>query len=127
MCRILVALLVLCAGCGFPADDVSGESVSGEHAVIVHLSGALPTDTVFELEDRLIAAIEEVGAGEFDGNEIALDGREVVLYAYGPDADALFDAMEPVLAELPPPPGSYALKRYGPANDPQSREDRVGL
>ena len=98
---------------------------TSEQAVIVHLAGPYETEVVFE--DRLIAAIEEAEAGEFDGNEIALDGSEVVLYAYGSDADALFDAMEPALAELPPLPGSYALKRSGPADDPQARTDRGEL
>jgi hypothetical protein len=118
------ALLVVCAGCG-SSDEVSRDSASGEQAVIVHLAGAVQTEAVFALEDRLIEAIEGAGAGEFDGNAIAVD--EVILYAYGPDADALFEAMEPVLAELPPLPGSYALKRYGAADDPQAQEVRVEL
>ena len=95
--------------------------------MIVHLAGPYETEAVFELEDRLIEAIEQAHAGEFDGNEIALDGSEVVLYAYGPDADALFEAMRPSLAEVEPRPGSHAIKRYGPAADPQAREARVEL
>jgi len=46
---------------------------------------------VFALEDELTAAIEQVHAGEFDGNEVG-DG-EAVLYMYGPDADALYAAV----------------------------------
>ncbi|WP_406159019.1 hypothetical protein [Streptomyces canus] len=36
----------------------------------------------------MAAAVEEAGVGEVDGNEFG--GGEVVLYAYGPDAQALF-------------------------------------
>ena len=121
----ITGLLVLCAGCG-SADEGSDPVSGGEHAVIVHLTGALPTEAVFALEDRLIEAIERAEVGEFDGNEIALDGSEVVLYAYGPDADALYEAMKPLLLELPPPPGSYAIKRYGAA-DSRARTARVEL
>ena len=99
-----------------------------EHAVIVHLAtkGAQLRD-VFALEERLTAAIENAGAGEFDGNEIAVDGSEVVLYAYGSDADRLYAAIEPVIKGLPPPRGSYVVKRYGEADDPNAREVRVDL
>ncbi|MFC4853012.1 hypothetical protein [Actinophytocola glycyrrhizae] len=43
-----------------------------EHAVLVHLSGSLePTDLadVADLEDVLIDAIGQIGAGELDGHE----------------------------------------------------------
>ena len=72
-----------------------------EHAVIVHFKlsddehGTLEErESVFALENELERAIESMTAGEFDGNEFG--GGEAVLYAYGPDADALFAAGDPV-------------------------------
>jgi hypothetical protein len=82
---------------------------------------------VDRVEDPLIAAIENANAGEFDGNEIALDGTEVVLYAHGPDTDALWRVMEPIVRAVPPGPTSYVIKRYGRAGDPGVREVRVDL
>jgi len=97
-----------------------------EHAVIVTLAAPLaPGVELFELEDELIEAIDSAGVGEFDGNLIG--GDEVVLYMYGPDADTLFAAIEPVLANLPPPRGSYAVKRYGPPDDATAKEVRIDL
>jgi len=43
---------------------------------------------------------------------------------YGADADLLFDVVGPVLDGMDLPPGSYALKRYGP---PGAHETRVNL
>ena len=93
-----------------------------DHAVLVHIT-SLPADSgLDEIEDPLIEAIESARVGEFDGNEIGADGA--VLYMYGPDADALFAAVEPSLRAAPLGPGSYALKRYG---DPGASESRVDL
>jgi hypothetical protein len=65
-----------------------------EQSVIVDLrlmGGDFGSDAerqkVFELEDKLIAAIDAQDIGEYDGNEFGEGG--VTLYAYGPDADAL--------------------------------------
>ena len=71
---------------------------------------------VHDLEDALTEAIDAANAGEFDGNDVG-EG-ECILYAYGPDADALFAAIQPVVAahrELLS--GGYAVLRYGPPED----------
>jgi hypothetical protein len=97
-----------------------------EHAVIAHLiPGAGGDWDVFDVEDQLIEAIEKAGVGEFDGN--LLGPGEVELYAYGPDADALFEVVEPILRALALEEGSYAVKRYGAPEDPAAREARVEL
>jgi hypothetical protein len=95
-----------------------------EQAVIASLIPDADWD-VFEVEDRLIEAIEKEGVGEFDGN--LLGPGSVELYAYGPDADALFEVMDPILRSVPLKKGSYATKRYGAADDPGAREVRVEL
>ena len=93
-----------------------------EHAVLVNLPGDQPGLDLDTVEDPLIEAIEASGIGEFDGNVIGPDGA--VLYMYGADADLLFDVVGPVLDGMDLPPGSYALKRYGP---PGAHETRVNL
>lgn len=50
----------------------------------------------------------------------------MVLFAYGPDADALFAVMAPVLRDLPFRPGNVVL-RYGSASDPSAAERLVEL
>ena len=93
-----------------------------EHAVLVHIAG-LPEDAGLDvIEDALIEAIGRAGVGEFDGNAIGPDNAE--LYMYGPDADALWTVVEPVLRAVGLAPGSYATIRYG---TPGARETRVEL
>ena len=80
-------------------------------------------DVLQALEDQIAQAIEDAEAGEFDGN---LFGQgECMLYTYGPDADRLFAAIEPVLKSCPLASGGYAIKRYGEASDLDAREVRV--
>ena len=92
-----------------------------QHAVLVTLPfHGTDLGPVFELEDRLIEAIEGAGAGEFDGNEVG--GDECVLFMYGPDADALYAAVEPVLRASPMCSSARVSLRYGPADDSEARE-----
>lgn len=94
-----------------------------EHAVVATFLSDEEWD-VNAIEDQLIEAIEKAAVGEFDGNLIG--PGEVVLYAYGPDADALFAVMEPILRSVPARE-AHAVKRYGEAGDPDTRELRVEL
>ena len=89
---------------------------AADHAVIVHFDyGSTNLQPLFELEKRLESAIAEVSAGEFDGNEVATDGSDGYLYMYGPDADALFRAVRPVLEACAFMRGARVRVRYGPA------------
>lgn len=100
--------------------------VTSEHTVTVRYRlGAGPSGTATDiasvggLETRLGEAIRLAKAGEFEGSEVS-EG-ELFLYAYGPNADALFTAMRPALTAFPARPGQ-ALLRYGPDSDPRARE-----
>jgi hypothetical protein len=86
-----------------------------EHAVIVHFQyGSTDLSRLYALEDELTAAIESAGVGEFEGNEVATDGSDGLIYMYGPDADRLFEAIRPVLESSAFMQGAVATKRYGP-------------
>ena len=56
-------------------------------------------EAVRDLERRLERAIQADAAGEFDGDEFG--GNKCVLYMYGPDADRLFETIEPMLKSVP--------------------------
>lgn len=79
---------------------------------------------MFDAERAMAAAVRSAGVGEVDGNQFG--GGEAVLYAYGPDADALFRVMEPALRALPFRPAHVVL-RYGDARDADAAESRVEL
>lgn len=134
---LLLAGLLACS----PSDDSAKQAKptnkesrmkSPDHAVLVHIK--LSDDKMgtekerkecHALEERLETSIKTKRAGEFDGDEFG-EGF-CTLYMYGPDADALFSAVESDLRAAPLLAGSYAIKRYGPAADPNSREVRVAL
>ncbi|MEV0935964.1 hypothetical protein ACIBMX_45465 [Streptomyces phaeochromogenes] len=66
-------------------------------------------EQIYEAEQVMEAAAEKAGVGEVDGNEFG--GGEAVVYAYGPDADALFKVLEPTLRRLPFRPAHVLLRR----------------
>lgn len=89
-----------------------------EHAVLVEFNYGLDDlDPMYELEDALESLIDETGVGEFDGHEIAVDMSDGRFYMYGPDADALFAAIEPTLMNASFMAGAKVTKRYGPPED----------
>jgi len=101
-----------------------------DHAVIVRLplddaqfGSPQRREELNALEDELINAIELAEAGEFDGNDFGQG--ECTFFMYGPDADVLYMVIEVVLQEFQVARGGYATKRYGPADDPNSKEVRV--
>ncbi len=108
----------------------STESAVPEHAVFVYLK---LSDTGFgtegerqaihSLTHELETAISVQRAGEFDGDEFG--GGVCTLYMYGPNADQLFAAVEPILRQSPLTTGAHAIKRYGPATAADAREVRV--
>lgn len=89
-----------------------------EHAVIVSFEyGSTDLEPLFELEEQLEALIEAAGVGEYDGNEVAVDGSDGRLYMYGPDADALFAAVKGALDSAACIKNAVAVLRYGPPED----------
>ena len=87
-----------------------------EHAVIIAFHyGSTNLDRLFELEDQLEKAISEAKVGEYDGNEIAVDGSDGSLYMYGPDADRLFAVVEPIIRANSFMKGARVKRRYGAA------------
>jgi hypothetical protein len=102
-----------------------------EHAVIIRyrLTGEdygteEEREAVFALENRIAGLVDAAGVGELDGNEFG--GGEAVVYCYGPDADALFAAIEDQVRAFPARPASVTL-RYGEAADPTAVEQRIDL
>jgi len=90
-----------------------------EHAVIVSFAylGSTDLDPLFALEARLESAINGAQVGEYDGNEVAVDGSDGTLYMYGPDTDKLFAAVRPVLEACSFMKGAAVKLRYGPPAD----------
>ena len=97
---------------------------NAEEAVLIYLDGANLPDEVYAqydlstLEDQLIQAIETNSPGAFDGNEIG-DGV-ATLYTYGPDANRLYEVIEPVLHAYPLCRNARIVIRQGGPGSPQN-------
>jgi hypothetical protein len=77
---------------------------------------------IHHLGDALEKAVTQAGAGTFDGEEF--DELECQLLFSGPDADAIWRAVEPLLRSSALARGAHATLRYGAAG---SRERSVVL
>lgn len=90
-----------------------------EQAVIVSFGygGSTDLEPLFALERELESAIAAASVGEYDGNEIAVDGSDGTLYMYGPDADKLFAAVKPALESCRFMNGAVVRLRYGPPGE----------
>jgi len=85
-----------------------------EHAVIVHFSyGSADLTKLYALAAKLEEAIETAAVGEFDGHEIAVNGRDASFYIYGPDADKIYQVAQPILAASDFMHGATVTVRYG--------------
>lgn len=109
-------------------DTAPSPPAAPEHAVIVYFDNYGSTDltNLFAVEDRLRAAIEGCGLGEVDGHEINTDGSDGTFYVYGQDADAMFEAIKPILLSEGWLREAKVLMRYGPPED-GVREKRIKL
>lgn len=113
---------------GADAGDDGIEEVADERPRVtawIHLSDPGFTNEreqqkVFELENRVIAAVEHAGAGTYDTNELVSGAFGMRLA--GPDPDQLLAIVRPLLAGAPV--GSYLTVRAG---GPNASEERVEI
>lgn len=94
------------------------DPADSEQAVIVHFNyGSLDFAPLKKLEKELDETASKTGTGDYDGDEIAVDGSDGFLYLYGPDADRLFKAIEPILKRAKFMKGAQVTLRYGPPTE----------
>lgn len=105
-------------------------AIPEEQAVLIHLDGVNLPDEVYEnhdlatLEDQLIDMLEASRLGDYGGHEFG--EQNTTVYLYGPSADAIFDAIEPILADYPLCENARVVLRNGGPTAPQ-REVRIML
>jgi hypothetical protein len=116
MRRISVAILLCFSifGC-VPAEN---DELPQDQAVLVYFDyGSTDLGPLFVLEDKLEAAINDAGVGEYDGNEIAVDGSDGTLFMYGPNADSILEVIRPILESTSFTKDAQVILRYGPPED----------
>ncbi|MBX2806687.1 MAG: hypothetical protein KTR19_11995 [Hyphomicrobiales bacterium] len=86
-----------------------------------------PLDPLFDLEDDIVELLNGKDIGELDGHEINVDGSDGFLFFYGPDADALYQVIEPLLRASKVTQGGHATLRYGTYNMPNVHEKYIEI
>jgi hypothetical protein len=88
---------------------------SSEQEVEVQFEyGSTNFQYVYALGDQIQSAIAEAKVGEYDGHALPADGSEGRYFIYGPDAEAIFRVIAPVLEASPLMRGATVTLRFGP-------------
>ena len=69
---------------------------------------------VYALGDKIQLAIQEAKVGQYDGHALPADGSQGRYFVFGPDAEAIFKIIQPVLAASPLMSGATVTLHYGP-------------
>jgi hypothetical protein len=125
--RIFTAAVLLGAFVISTSVSAAGAApAKSEQAVLVHFDYGSPDWAPFyKFEEQLKHAVTVSGAGDYDGNELAVDGSDGTLYMYGPDADRLFAVVRPLLESSPLLKHVVVTLRYGSVSDSNAREVEV--
>jgi hypothetical protein len=86
-------LLLLILASATWADNFS----KGNQVVIVMDYGSRDLTRLHQLEDELDIIAKQTNSGEFDGDEIAIDGRKATIYMKSVDTARLIEAIRPAL------------------------------
>jgi hypothetical protein len=128
MKRLVFVLLAVLTMVGVRTSASDAKASAAEQAVIVHFDyGNSDWKPFFAFEKTLEGAINKSGAGDYDGNELAVDGSDGSLYMYGPDADKLFAVAKPILLSTTLLQNVTVTLRYGSVNDKAARMVKVRL
>lgn len=123
--RKLLKRLFLIGSVSSLAAPMAAESLQPEQALTVTTVGVPVTlDEVFAIEDALTQAFAGNSIGVVDGNEIAVDGSEAMIFLYGPDAEAMFTAALPVLRAHRATASARARLRFGDVADTTARVEQ---
>jgi hypothetical protein len=99
-------------------DTQKGNEKEPEHAVIVYFDYKKDNlEPLHKLEDELEKVIAKHNVGEYDGNEMAINLNDGILFMYGPNAELLYKAIKPTLLTRDFMKGAKAKLRFGPPED----------
>ncbi len=88
---------------------------TAEQEVEVHFAyGSTNFQYVYSLGDELQNAVIEAKVGEYDGHALPADGSEGRYFVNGPDAEAIYKAIAPVLEASPLMRGATVTLHFGP-------------
>ena len=128
MKQYVLVLLAVLTMAGVRSSASEAVASAPEQAVIAHFDyGNTVWKPFFAFEKTLEDAINKSGAGDYDGNELAVDGSGGTLYMYGPDADKLLAVAKPILLSTALLKNVTVTLRYGSVKDKLARVVKVRL
>jgi hypothetical protein len=93
----------------------AAKAVPSQQEVEVHFAyGSTNFQYVYALGDKIQLAIAEAKVGEYDGHALPADGSEGRYFVIGPDAEAIFKVIAPVLEASPLMRGATVTLHFGP-------------
>jgi hypothetical protein len=93
----------------------AAKSGSSQQEVEIHFAyGSTNFQYVYSLGDEIQNAIADAKVGEYDGHALPADGSEGKYFIYGPDAEAIYKVIAPVLAASPLMREATVTLLYGP-------------
>jgi len=98
----------------FGSKNAEPGNQSAQEVEVYFEYGSTNFQYVYALGDQIQVAIAEAKVGEYDGHSIPADGSEGRYFIYGPDAEAIFHVIQPVLEASPLMRGATVTLHYGP-------------
>jgi hypothetical protein len=99
----------------FGSKNAEKEGSATQEVEVHFLYGSTNFQYVYALGDQLQLAVAEAKVGEYDGHAIPADGSEGRFFIYGPDAEAIFKVIAPILEASPLMRGATVTLHFGPS------------
>jgi hypothetical protein len=91
------------------------KSGSSHQEVEIHFEyGSTNFQHVYALGDEIQNAIADAKVGEYDGHALPADGSDGRYFIFGPDAEAIYKVISPLLEASPLMRGATVTLLYGP-------------
>jgi hypothetical protein len=121
--RWLAAFALLGA---FPADSAAETSTPMNRSLNVSFEyQASSLNCLYEIEDRISAALEISGVGILDGDLVSVDRKNGSFYLFARDAHAALETIRPILVSARCLNHVVADVSLGPADDPATKFEKV--
>jgi len=99
----------------FRSSEKTKKNPSKQEVEVYFAYGSTNFQHVYAFEEQLLTAVSDTKVGEFSGHELAADGSDGRLFLYGPDAEAIFRVISPVLTASPLMRGATVTLRFNPS------------
>jgi hypothetical protein len=98
----------------FGSKNGDKDGPSEQEVEVYFAYGSTNFQHVYAFGDQLQNAITEAKVGEYDGHAIPADGSDGRYFIFGPDAEAIYKVIAPLLEASPLMRGATVTLHYGP-------------